>query len=163
MTPGSRMVPDGPSGTPPLWVLAKRVLLQKTMVLLFFYHVSAEGSSGKGGKGDRVNPIPRRGLTLRPRVDGFDPCPRWLGSGVGWDCSTVVVAAAGPRPGPGPYGPFPIFWARAHNIMGPGRWFLTRNIKIRLFQTGKHIFPTGKLIHITMLYSLSGNEYKHEY
>ena len=25
----------------------------------------------EGGKGDRVNPIPRRGLTLRPRVDGL--------------------------------------------------------------------------------------------
>ena len=37
----------------------------------FFFAYARQGVGGEGRKGDRVNPIPPRVLTLRPRVDGL--------------------------------------------------------------------------------------------
>ena len=41
------------------------------MFLRFFLRGSGRGSVEKGGRGDRVHPIPQKVLTLRLRVDGF--------------------------------------------------------------------------------------------
>ena len=54
-----------------LCVGAFHTFVQNIRVFACFFAFGWWGVHGEGGKGDRVNPIPSMGLTLRPRVDGF--------------------------------------------------------------------------------------------